>query len=135
MRKVGIIGHCTIICSLSKAPQERLQKGIKRHFCGSAALGLHAAIGELDESGSFQPFLVCCFSSLDWTIMVIPGQSSKTLEEPDLGKGTEREKTLKQFPPYGSMHGNSTGDTCPTCRGTGRIPRGWFSATKDFLNV
>uniref|UniRef100_A0A8D3A781 Transmembrane protein 106A n=1 Tax=Scophthalmus maximus TaxID=52904 RepID=A0A8D3A781_SCOMX len=31
--------------------------------------------------------------------------------------------TLKHFPPYGSMGGNSTGDTCPTCRGTGRIPR------------
>ncbi|XP_028263312.1 transmembrane protein 106A [Parambassis ranga] len=31
--------------------------------------------------------------------------------------------TLKHFPPYGSMS-PSTGDTCPTCRGTGRIPRG-----------
>ncbi|XP_061666699.1 transmembrane protein 106A [Syngnathoides biaculeatus] len=29
-------------------------------------------------------------------------------------------KTLKQFPRYGSI----VGDTCPTCRGTGRIPRG-----------
>uniref|UniRef100_A0A8C6P619 Transmembrane protein 106A n=1 Tax=Nothobranchius furzeri TaxID=105023 RepID=A0A8C6P619_NOTFU len=31
---------------------------------------------------------------------------------------------LKQFPPYGSIDGSSASDTCPTCRGTGRIPRG-----------
>uniref|UniRef100_A0A3B4EWB5 Transmembrane protein 106A n=1 Tax=Pundamilia nyererei TaxID=303518 RepID=A0A3B4EWB5_9CICH len=31
---------------------------------------------------------------------------------------------MKHFPPYGSMDENTTGDNCPTCRGTGRIPRG-----------
>ncbi|KAA8581285.1 hypothetical protein FQN60_002866, partial [Etheostoma spectabile] len=36
----------------------------------------------------------------------------------------EEVKTLKQFPPYGAISGHSTADTCPTCRGTGRIPRG-----------
>lgn len=56
--------------------------------------------------------------------MVTPGCSSKPMEDPDLAEGKERVKTLKQFPPYGSMNGNSTADTCPTCRGTGRIPRG-----------
>lgn len=56
--------------------------------------------------------------------MVSPATNSKNTEEPDLTKGMERTRTLKQFPPYGSMNGNSTGETCPTCRGTGRIPRG-----------
>ncbi|XP_056285843.1 transmembrane protein 106A isoform X2 [Pseudoliparis swirei] len=36
----------------------------------------------------------------------------------------ESVKTLKHFPPYGAMMGHSSGDTCPTCMGTGRIPRG-----------
>ncbi|KAM7370478.1 hypothetical protein PAMP_010025 [Pampus punctatissimus] len=35
----------------------------------------------------------------------------------------EKVKTLKQFPPYGAINGNS-GHSCPTCHGTGRIPRG-----------
>uniref|UniRef100_A0A3Q3LHJ7 Transmembrane protein 106A n=1 Tax=Mastacembelus armatus TaxID=205130 RepID=A0A3Q3LHJ7_9TELE len=39
-------------------------------------------------------------------------------------KQNKQVKTLKQFPPYGSINGNPSGDTCPTCRGTGRIPRG-----------
>ncbi|XP_039991630.1 transmembrane protein 106A isoform X2 [Xiphias gladius] len=52
------------------------------------------------------------------------GLASRAKESPELPKETEKAKTLKQFPPYGSMNGNSTGDTCPTCRGTGRIPRG-----------
>ncbi|XP_041830647.1 transmembrane protein 106A [Melanotaenia boesemani] len=43
--------------------------------------------------------------------------------DPELIGKTEKVKTLKQFPPYGSINGNSSGDTCPTCRGTGRIPR------------
>uniref|UniRef100_A0A672HVG5 Transmembrane protein 106B-like n=1 Tax=Salarias fasciatus TaxID=181472 RepID=A0A672HVG5_SALFA len=34
---------------------------------------------------------------------------------------TETSRTLKSFPPYGSL---GRGDTCPTCRGSGRIPRG-----------
>ncbi|XP_073346441.1 transmembrane protein 106A [Pagrus major] len=53
--------------------------------------------------------------------MVTPAKSSKPTEGPE---ETERVSTLKQFPTYGSMSGNPAGDTCPTCRGTGRIPRG-----------
>ncbi|XP_070707992.1 transmembrane protein 106A [Pempheris klunzingeri] len=53
--------------------------------------------------------------------MVTPRKTSRTTEEP---KEAERVKTLRYFPPYGTMNENSTGDTCPTCRGTGRIPRG-----------
>ncbi|XP_044035144.1 transmembrane protein 106A [Siniperca chuatsi] len=56
--------------------------------------------------------------------MVTPKKNSKTTAEPDLTKGAEKEKMLRQFPPYGTTNGNSTGDTCPTCRGIGRIPRG-----------
>ncbi|XP_023263481.1 transmembrane protein 106B-like [Seriola lalandi dorsalis] len=52
------------------------------------------------------------------------GHHSSISEDPDLTAGMERGKTLFNFPSYGSMNGNSTGDTCPTCRGTGRIPRG-----------
>ncbi|CAK6964998.1 transmembrane protein 106A [Scomber scombrus] len=57
--------------------------------------------------------------------MVSPGHNSKTTEapDPDLIKGMEKERTLKHFPPYGAINPNSS-DTCPTCRGTGRIPRG-----------
>uniref|UniRef100_A0A3P8S827 Transmembrane protein 106A n=1 Tax=Amphiprion percula TaxID=161767 RepID=A0A3P8S827_AMPPE len=36
----------------------------------------------------------------------------------------EKTRTMKHFPPYGSLNENSSGETCPTCRGTGRIPRG-----------
>ncbi|CAG06533.1 unnamed protein product [Tetraodon nigroviridis] len=39
----------------------------------------------------------------------------------------EKVKALKHFPPYGSINGAPAGDTCPicpTCHGTGRIPRG-----------
>ncbi|XP_008295633.1 transmembrane protein 106A [Stegastes partitus] len=36
----------------------------------------------------------------------------------------ERERTLKHFPTYGGINEGSSGETCPTCRGTGRIPRG-----------
>ncbi|XP_069016237.1 transmembrane protein 106A [Embiotoca jacksoni] len=56
--------------------------------------------------------------------MVTPECKGDATEDPDLTKGPEKEKTLRHFPPYGSINGNSTGDTCPTCRGTGRIPRG-----------
>ncbi|XP_074519498.1 transmembrane protein 106A [Halichoeres trimaculatus] len=45
-------------------------------------------------------------------------------EEPPLTNGTEKSGTLKYFPPYGSMNGHTSSDACPTCRGTGRIPRG-----------
>uniref|UniRef100_A0A1A7Y2U5 Tubulin, alpha 8 like 3 n=1 Tax=Iconisemion striatum TaxID=60296 RepID=A0A1A7Y2U5_9TELE len=44
--------------------------------------------------------------------------------DPELTEETENEKVLKHFPPYGSVDGSSASDTCPTCRGTGRIPRG-----------
>ncbi|TNN03295.1 hypothetical protein fugu_000324 [Takifugu bimaculatus] len=41
--------------------------------------------------------------------------------EPEMEK--EKEKALKHFPPYGSINATCASDTCPTCRGTGRIPR------------
>ncbi|XP_034716695.1 LOW QUALITY PROTEIN: transmembrane protein 106A [Etheostoma cragini] len=56
--------------------------------------------------------------------MVIAAKNSKSTEGPDLKEGMEEVKTLKQFPPYGAISGHSSADTCPTCRGTGRIPRG-----------
>lgn len=57
--------------------------------------------------------------------MVTPGHNVKTTEGPDLTKEMEKAKTLKHFPSYGAMNGNGhSADTCPTCRGTGRIPRG-----------
>ncbi|XP_058477964.1 transmembrane protein 106A [Solea solea] len=57
--------------------------------------------------------------------MAAPGYDNNIISD-DTGpiQGMENAKTLKQFPPYGSMNGSSTGDTCPTCRGIGRIPRG-----------
>uniref|UniRef100_A0A3Q1J5P2 Uncharacterized protein n=1 Tax=Anabas testudineus TaxID=64144 RepID=A0A3Q1J5P2_ANATE len=39
-----------------------------------------------------------------------------TTDGPDLTEGMEKVRTLKHFPPYGSINGNSTGDVCPTCR-------------------
>lgn len=57
--------------------------------------------------------------------MVIIGNTSnsKTTESPDLMGGVDKLKSLMPSPPqYGAMNGG--GDTCPTCRGTGRIPRG-----------
>uniref|UniRef100_A0A3Q3EV48 Transmembrane protein 106A n=1 Tax=Labrus bergylta TaxID=56723 RepID=A0A3Q3EV48_9LABR len=56
--------------------------------------------------------------------MVSLGNSNNHAEGADLKNGSERARTLKHFPPYGTMSGNSSADTCPTCRGTGRIPRG-----------
>ncbi|KAK5851174.1 hypothetical protein PBY51_001989 [Eleginops maclovinus] len=56
--------------------------------------------------------------------MVRPAKNSNTTEEPDVIKAMEKVKTMKYSPPYGATNGTSTGDTCPTCRGTGRIPRG-----------
>ncbi|CAN9508753.1 unnamed protein product [Ophioblennius macclurei] len=38
----------------------------------------------------------------------------------DLTSKTETSRAFRSFPPYGS----AGGDTCPTCRGSGRIPRG-----------
>ncbi|KAM9837811.1 transmembrane protein 106A [Aulostomus maculatus] len=54
---------------------------------------------------------------------VTTSQSSRTSGGPDLAKAMERVKTLNQFPPYGSIS-RDCGDACPTCRGSGRIPRG-----------
>lgn len=51
--------------------------------------------------------------------MVTPTTSSKPTEGPEETE-TEKQHSLKHFPSYGTMNG----DTCPTCRGTGRIPRG-----------
>ena len=52
--------------------------------------------------------------------MVIFGQSNgKITEAPGLKDEIEENKALSN-PRYGSI----CGDTCPTCRGTGRIPRG-----------
>ncbi|XP_035001094.1 transmembrane protein 106A [Hippoglossus stenolepis] len=53
-----------------------------------------------------------------------PGVSGVMTQGPELTNGMEKTRTLKQFPPYGSINENPTGETCPTCRGTGRIPRG-----------
>lgn len=44
-------------------------------------------------------------------------------EQPGGTSGMETTRTLKHFPPYGTMNDNLTTD-CPTCRGIGRIPRG-----------
>ncbi|XP_071758839.2 transmembrane protein 106A [Centroberyx gerrardi] len=50
--------------------------------------------------------------------------SSKATESPELREEMENAKTLTHSPAqYGAINGN-LGDTCPTCRGTGRIPRG-----------
>ncbi|XP_034563993.1 transmembrane protein 106A [Notolabrus celidotus] len=51
-------------------------------------------------------------------------KNNNTPDEPHLTNGSEKARTLRHFPPYGTMNGSSSGDTCPTCRGTGRIPRG-----------
>ncbi|XP_031699644.1 transmembrane protein 106A [Anarrhichthys ocellatus] len=56
--------------------------------------------------------------------MVTSALNSKSPAGPDPTEGTENVKTLKPFPQYGAMSGHSSGETCPTCRGTGRIPRG-----------
>lgn len=45
----------------------------------------------------------------------------------ELEPGMDKVKVLKHFPPYGSINATCASDTCPTCRGTGRIPRGWCS--------
>uniref|UniRef100_A0A3P9P5S6 Transmembrane protein 106A n=1 Tax=Poecilia reticulata TaxID=8081 RepID=A0A3P9P5S6_POERE len=39
------------------------------------------------------------------------------------GRSSERRR-LAQVPQYGSINGSSSSDSCPTCKGTGRIPRG-----------
>ncbi len=84
----------------------------------------------------FQPFWFLFFFRLDFfkrfSDMVTARMNSETTETPDLSDATEKVKTLQQFPTYGTMNGNSTGDTCPTCRGTGRIPRGYLHEESVF---
>ncbi|XP_037133538.1 transmembrane protein 106A [Syngnathus acus] len=53
--------------------------------------------------------------------MVLSKHTSGSGESsPDGETESETLKAMKHFPRYGSI----VGDTCPTCRGTGRIPRG-----------
>lgn len=55
----------------------------------------------------------------------VPCRSSMVLStSEDLTPGMEKAKTLRHFPPYGSINAAPAGDTCPTCHGTGRIPKG-----------
>lgn len=58
--------------------------------------------------------------------MVTVGYRSSK-EEPESPEDTgemEKKKTLSHTPPqYGTINGDLR-DTCPTCRGIGRIPRG-----------
>ncbi|XP_015242984.1 transmembrane protein 106A [Cyprinodon tularosa] len=56
--------------------------------------------------------------------MAPPDPVSRNGLDPKVAKAMEREKTLKNTPHYGSTNGSSSSDTCPTCQGTGRIPRG-----------
>uniref|UniRef100_A0A3Q3VK53 Transmembrane protein 106 C-terminal domain-containing protein n=1 Tax=Mola mola TaxID=94237 RepID=A0A3Q3VK53_MOLML len=67
--------------------------------------------------------------------MGIPWTSSKTTEAPHCPAAMEKVKTLKFFPPYGSVNKTPTGDTCPTCRGTGRIPRGDSKKNQFFKDL
>lgn len=47
------------------------------------------------------------------------------VEHPALRKTVDKVRSLMHYPPaYGAMDNNLTGDTCPTCLGTGRIPQG-----------
>ncbi|CAJ1080172.1 transmembrane protein 106A [Xyrichtys novacula] len=56
--------------------------------------------------------------------MVTLGNNTESPDKPYLTDAGEKSRTLRSFPPYGTMNKNSSGDTCPTCQGTGRIPRG-----------
>lgn len=47
------------------------------------------------------------------------------VEHPALRRTVDKVRSLMQYPPsYGAMEDSAPSDTCPTCRGTGRIPRG-----------
>lgn len=47
------------------------------------------------------------------------------VEHPALRRTVDKVRSLMQYPPsYGAMDDNTPSDICPTCRGTGRIPRG-----------
>ncbi|XP_054898867.1 transmembrane protein 106A [Poeciliopsis prolifica] len=56
--------------------------------------------------------------------MAPPGHSNRIGVNPEITKTMENAKNLKQVPQYGSINGGSSSDSCPTCKGTGRIPRG-----------
>lgn len=50
---------------------------------------------------------------------------TSAVEHPALKRTVDKVRSLMQYPPsYGAMEDQLAGDTCPTCRGTGRIPRG-----------
>ncbi|XP_056153426.1 transmembrane protein 106A [Lampris incognitus] len=52
------------------------------------------------------------------------GSTSKTTESPEPEEEMRKGKLLSPSPvQYGAINNNNLGDTCPTCRGTGRIPR------------
>ncbi|XP_067101011.1 transmembrane protein 106A isoform X2 [Osmerus mordax] len=46
-------------------------------------------------------------------------RNTGNMEDKDVEK-----KIMGHQTPYGAINGDITGDTCPTCRGIGRIPRG-----------
>ncbi|XP_037547495.1 transmembrane protein 106A [Nematolebias whitei] len=52
-----------------------------------------------------------------------PERTGRAAEDPELTRKMENGRIFKHFPPYGSSDGSSASDTCPTCRGTGRVPR------------
>ncbi|XP_043957461.1 transmembrane protein 106A [Gambusia affinis] len=56
--------------------------------------------------------------------MAPPGHSSRIGLDPEKTKTMENVKNLKEVSQYGSINGSSSSDSCPTCKGTGRIPRG-----------
>ncbi|KAK2884510.1 hypothetical protein Q8A73_020984 [Channa argus] len=74
--------------------------------------------------GGSDPPTVCSFAQQTRRSTLSFVGVMDTSPAPDLKSGMEKVKILKQFPPYGCVNGEIAGDTCPTCRGTGRIPRG-----------
>ncbi|XP_047232210.1 transmembrane protein 106A isoform X2 [Girardinichthys multiradiatus] len=55
--------------------------------------------------------------------MAPTGHSNRTGVDPEVTKATDKVKIPKTLPQYGSINGSSPSDSCPTCQGTGRIPR------------
>lgn len=99
--------------------------GLLKCLWGST-FSLRAVILQLNLTSALDSFSLC------EGVMVTPATSSKPTEVPDKMEtetetDSKRKHSLKHFPTYGTMNGNPAGDTCPTCRGTGRIPRGFLS--------
>lgn len=65
------------------------------------------------------------------TTMMAPGMNSRNTMGPEVKQTMENSKILKRCPSYGTTTENHS-DTCPTCRGTGRIPRGGLSFVAPF---